>query len=121
MEQETLPTLLEAWVPDDAVVSGFATYRSDEEIWEVVFPRYAVVSRGASFDSAVHEAGELLEDYFRICARDGVAFDDAARPIAKRWLAQLIFKAVASAVEHRVRHRRAEMRMVRFPARHAFC
>jgi hypothetical protein len=121
IEEKTLPALPEDWVPDDAVVSGFATHHADQGLWEVVFPRWAIVSRGASFDAAVHEASELLEDYFRICARDGVSYEKAARPIAASWLARLLVAAFASAVERRVRHRSAEMRMVRFPARHAFC
>jgi hypothetical protein len=121
MEEKVLPDLPEDWVPDDAVVSGFATHRADEGLWEVVLPNWAIVARGATFDAAVHEAGELLEDYFRLCARDGVSYTKASRPIAAGWFARLLVLAIMSAFERRIHRRGAAMRMVRFPARHAFC
>lgn len=121
IEEKMLPELPEAWVPDDAVVSGFATHRSDEGLWEVVLPHWAIVARGETFDAAVHESGELLEDYFRLCVRDGISFEKAARPISVGWLARLIVLAISSSIDRRIRRRGAGMRMVRFPARHAFC
>jgi hypothetical protein len=116
-----MPMLPESWVPDDAVVLGVGRHHVDEGLWEVLLPEYAIVGRGTSFDEAVHQAAEELEDYFRLMARDGVSFEDAARHIGAAWFARIVAEVLAAAVARRLSRTRARMRVLRFPARHAFC
>jgi hypothetical protein len=121
LESPVMPELPDTWVPDDAVIFGVGRHRVDEGVWEVLLPSYAIVGRGASFDDAVHQASEQLEDYFRLAARDGLSFEQAARPISARWMTKLLAETAASVAVRRLRHTRARMRLLRFPARHAFC
>lgn len=116
-----MPQLPETWVPDDAVIFGIGRHHVEDGVWEVVLPHYTIVGRGASFDEAVHQASEELEDYFRLMARSGVPFDDAGRPIGTRWLARILAEAAVAAASRRINRTRARMRILRFPARHAFC
>ena len=116
-----MPALPESWVPDDAVIFGVGRHDLEVDVWEVLLPAYAIVGRGESFDAAVQQASEQLEDYFRLVAKDGKTFEQAARPVPARWFARILAEAVAAGVSRRIHHTRARMRLLRFPARHAFC
>jgi len=118
-----LPAIPDGWIPDDAVISAVARKKADGR-WEVVVPRYAVVSQGSNADEAFHQAGELLADYFRVCVRDGRSFDECRRPIDARWTAELVTAALLASVARRVPRvpwHRSSTRLLRVPANHAFC
>jgi hypothetical protein len=116
-----MPALPESWVPDDAVIFGVGRHHVEDDVWEVLLPAYSIVGRGHSFDAAVHQASEQLEDYFRLVAKDGLSFEDAGRAVSPAWFTRIIAEAAAAAVSRRIHHTRARMRLLRFPARHAFC
>jgi hypothetical protein len=114
-----VPPLPEGWVPDDAIISAFA--RLEDGRWSVILPAFTVVGVGDTLQSAAHEAGELLVDYLRMCAADGLTFEESRRRIPAGWFARLVLGAVRSSVAYRVRHSARRERVMRLPARNALC
>jgi hypothetical protein len=96
----------------------------NDNVWEVVLPEFTIVGRDESFESALDQAGEMLEDYWRMSAEEGKSFAESRRPIARRWFTSLTARAVRSSIAERVRHRasrRGRSRILRFPVGHAHC
>jgi len=119
--EDHLPDLPEGWVPDDTVIFGVAS-RDEDGRWEVVLPMYTVVGVGESMHDAVHEAGELLDDYLRMCFAEGKSFEDSVRPIPMRWAAPLIARSFAWTALNTLHHKRQQRRYrLRLPFNHATC
>lgn len=121
-ESPSLPDLPVDWVPEDDAIVVFG--RRVDGRWEAVIPNYSIVAQGDSLDDALHQGAELLEDYFRLCVRDGLTFRQARRPIRTRWLLQLIAGALLTAIVRRLPRLpkpRSGTRVLRVPSRHAFC
>jgi hypothetical protein len=117
-----VPELPKEWLPDDALVMAFAKKLPDEGLWEVVLPEFTIVGQSDGLKSAVEEAAELLRDYLRMCASEGLSFEESKRPISWTWWVNLVSKAIRSSVERRIRHARGRRsRLLRFPLGHAPC
>lgn len=117
-----LPESVAGWVPEDELIFVIGKRLPEAEGWEAVIPMFTIVGRGSSIDEAIHEASELLEDYFRVCMRDGLSYDDARRVISPAWFLPLLAATARSAISHRIRHgARRRLRVMRIPARHVFC
>lgn len=111
-----LPELPEDFVPEGARFYGVPVRERDG--WTVVVPAYTIVGHGPTVHDAAQEAAELLEDYFRMCFADGLAFEQCERPIPARWFRELKwrlrFEALASALRFSRPSRRPE-RAIRLP------
>jgi hypothetical protein len=104
------------WLPEAAVIFAFVCEPEDGENWEVLLAEYTIAGRGESFHEALDEAFELLEDYWRMCASEGLSFDEARRPIRRTWFAGLLARAAAGATRDRLRdHARRRPRLLRLP------
>jgi hypothetical protein len=117
-----VPELPEGWLPDPTLILAVSKFDPAEELWEVVLPAFTIVGRGATFGDALSEAGELLEDYLRMSAAEGRSFEESRRPIRFSWMASLVGRAAASALDQRLRRgatRRS--RVLHFPVGHAPC
>jgi hypothetical protein len=115
-EENRLPALPDGWIPEGAVLVGVAKKYAEDDVWEFVLPHYAIVGRGDSFRSASKQASELLDDYFRLCAADGLTFAEVGRPMSRGWWAREIGSAAIESVRHRIRHTSARTRLLRVPA-----
>jgi hypothetical protein len=116
-----LPELPPNWVPEDTVIFGLAERDADGR-WEVVLPAYTIVGVGDNIHEALHEAGELLEDYFRLCYAEGQTFEDAERHLPTRWMLPLVAKSVAFGAWQTIRHKSGATRhRLRVPLNHATC
>jgi hypothetical protein len=109
--------LPEGWLPEPAVILGFSFEPADgDEAWEVLLADYTIAGRGDSFHAALEESMELLEDYWRMCASEGLSFEQARRPIRPSWFASLLTRAVAGAIRDRLRdHASRRPRLLKFP------
>jgi hypothetical protein len=116
-----VPELPAGWLPDDALVLAFGG-QQEEGLYEVVLPEYTIVGRGETFQAAISEAVELLEDYFQLCAAEGLLFADARRPISGAWYGRLAARTLIGSLARRVQRRGSRRpRVFRFPVGHAHC
>jgi len=124
-EAAVLPELPAGWIPEGEILTGFVCQRADAHVWEVTLPEWSIVGRGQSFEEASRQAGELLDDYFRMCAAEGVSYQESRRSMPASWYAQAVAEAVTYALLRRVRRTseraRTRMRVLRVPSDHAFC
>lgn len=116
----SLPPIPDGWVPNDSVIVAIAR-RDDADRWSVILPQFTIVGLGDDLDDAVREAQEMLEDYLRICVRDGRSYAEARRPISRGWYLKLLAGVGAATIAHRIRHRAQKLRRLRLPAPHALC
>lgn len=116
-----LPEIPEGWVPDGSVILGIAKHQVQDDVWEAILPHYSIVGRGRTLGEASEQAIELAEDYFRMCAADGLSFADARRSMPAGWFARELAGALAGSLRHRVRHTAARTRIIRLPAEPLAC
>lgn len=81
--------LPEGWVPADVVLRVWAR-RNAGYGWETMIPEFSIAGMGDTLDTALDNALELLDDYLVLCARDGMSFSAARRPLPIREQARLI-------------------------------
>lgn len=81
--------LPEGWVPEDVFVRVWAR-ENDGYGWETLIPEFSIAGMGKSVDAALENAIELLDDYLLLCARDGMSFNQARRPLPTREMARLV-------------------------------
>jgi hypothetical protein len=95
---EALPTtaprvesrLSEDWIQHDVVLRIWARQNAASSEWETLIPEYSIAGMGDSFDAAIENVLELLEDYLWLCQREGKSFEQCARPMPIREMARLV-------------------------------
>lgn len=85
------------WVPADVVIRAFAR-RNARHGWETIVPEFSIAGMGNTFDAALENAIELLDDYFVLCARDGIGFAEARRPLPLNDMLRLLLEFKAGQV-----------------------
>ena len=92
-----VPTSLpNGWLP----VSGAVWIKVEEGSpghWEAIIPAFTVFGMGDTAAEATQDAIEILHDYFLLCARDGMSFAEAFRPMGPRVYARIGRLALAGA------------------------
>jgi hypothetical protein len=89
-DQDKVPSQLPAeWMPEDVVVRLWARANAGHG-WETLIPEYSIAGMGNTFDAAIKNAIELLDDYLSLCARDGLSFSEARRPLPRRDMGRLL-------------------------------
>lgn len=68
--------------------------------WGAVIPDFTITGQGATPDAAARNAFEGLMLYLEDCARDGLSFEDARRPISWRWRLELRAQAILDRARH---------------------
>jgi len=99
---EELP---DGWVPEDLVVLAFAE-RDHDGHWAVVLPEFTVVGVGNTLHEAVDEVSDMLFDYFRLSAVEGLSFEESYRPIRGRWAVEIMAKGALGSLMRRMHRQR---------------
>lgn len=100
------------WVPDGTYITVVAIFDFQRQRWEAFTPAFSVAGEGDSVDEAVEQTMSLLRNYFALCARDGMTFEDTHRRMGWRW-ALAALRAAARAWLHDRRRRHAVHRLRR--------
>lgn len=116
VQHSSLPELPKDWLPDGSAISAIGKHHLDDEVWEFAFPEYAIVGRGQTQRHAIRQALELLDDYFRLCAAEGIRFEDARRPMPTGWLVREYGALAVDQMMRRLRRTSARVRFLRVPA-----
>jgi predicted RNase H-like HicB family nuclease len=61
----------------------------EEDHWSAVIPDFTITGRGDTPEAAIANAGEGLCGYLDLCRSQGMSFEDARRPISRRWRMQI--------------------------------
>lgn len=105
--------LPEGWVPEGTTVAVFAVH--DEGQWDALLPEFTIAGRGDTFDEAVTESLELLEDYLLLCAQEGRSFQDSYRGIGVRHALANLLTITKLYLRERLRGRDDRYRRDRLP------
>lgn len=71
--------------------------------WHAISLDFTIVGQGDTPYEAFERMEELLDDYFLVCARDGISPESASRPIPLGWRVRLYSRVLLGRLHHLIR------------------